>query len=213
MGDRGASIGGMATPTARIVAPARRNPVRDPVRLRLPGRARTALRALHVLFSGGWLGLAAAMLTLGLSAALAADAGFAAACYAMMDRFGVAIPVFAIGSVLTGAGLSLATRWGLVRHWWVVVKTVLALATIVTAVGLAGGWRQQALDRYGQGLDVPAWLVVGSSALHLLMLGAATVISVGRPWGRTRARQGRAGQSPAGQSRAVRGTGPNPPER
>jgi hypothetical protein len=172
------------------------------VHVRLPGRARTTLRALHVVFSGGWLGLAAAMLTLGLSAALATDAVFAAACYTMMDRFGIAIPIFAIGSVLTGVALSLATRWGLVRYWWIVVKTVLALATIVTAVGLAGAWREQVVDRYGQVLDVPAWLLVASSGLHVVMLGVATVISVGKPWGRTR-----------GQSRAMRGTGPNPPER
>lgn len=172
------------------------------VRLRLPGRTRTALRALHIVFSGGWLGLATAMLTLGLSAALATDAVFAGACYTMMDRFGIAIPIFAIGSVLTGAGLSLATRWGLVRYWWVLVKTVLAIATIVTAVVLAGSWRQQVVDQYGQVVDVPAWLLVGSSGLHVVMLGVATVISVGKPWGRTR----------RGLSRARRGTGPNPPE-
>jgi hypothetical protein len=178
--------------------PARRAP-----RLRLGGRARTALRALHLVFSGGWLGLATAMLTLGLSAALAADAAFAAACYTMMDRFGIAIPIFAIGSVLTGAGLSLATRWGFVRYWWVLVKTVLALATIVTAVGLAGAWREQVVGRYGEIADVPAWLLVGSSGMHVVMLGVATVISVGKPWGRTR----------RDQSRARRGTGPNSPLR
>jgi hypothetical protein len=171
------------------------------VRLRLPRRARTALRALHVVFSGGWLGLAAAMLTLGLTAALATDAVFAAACYTMMDSFGIAIPVFAIGSVLSGVALSLGTRWGVVRYWWVVVKTVLAIATIVTAVGLAGAWREQVVDRYGQVVDVPAWLLVGSSTLHVVMLGVATVISVGKPWGRIR----RAG-SERGQSRARRGT-------
>ena len=179
---------------------------RAQVRVRLPGRGRTALRALHLVLSGGWLGLAAAMLTLGLSAALATDPAFAAACYTMTDRLGLAIPVFAIGSVLTGAGLSLATRWGLVRYWWVVVKTVLALATIVTAVGLAGAWREQVVDAYGAIVDVPAWLLVGSSVLHVVMLGVATVISVGKPWGRI-------GQSRTGQSRASRGTGPKAPAR
>jgi hypothetical protein len=174
-----------------------------PVRVRLPGRARTWLRALHLVFSGGWLGLAAAMLTLGLSAALTTDAAFAAACYTMMDRFGITIPVFAVGSVLTGAGLSLATRWGLVRHWWVVVKTVLALATIVTAVGPAGTWREQVVDGGGRVVDAPAWLLVGSSALHVVMLAVASAISVGKPWGRTR----------RAYSRASRGTGPNAPVR
>jgi hypothetical protein len=191
------------SPVALRASDGLRVPARRAPRFRLGGRARTALRALHLVFSGGWLGLAAAMLTLGLSAALASDAAFGAACYRMMDRFGIAIPIFAIGSVLTGAGLSLATRWGLVRYWWVVVKTVLALATIVTAVGLAGAWREQVVGRYGEIVDVPAWLLVGSSGLHVAMLGVATVISVGKPWGRTR----------RDQSRARRGTGPNPPVR
>lgn len=64
----------------------------------------------------------------------------------MSARLALAIPVCAVGSILTGVALSVATPWGLFRHRWIVVKIVSALAT---AVGLGGAWRAEAVARRG----------------------------------------------------------------
>jgi hypothetical protein len=49
-----------------------------------------------------------------------------------MQRFGLATPLFALGSILPGVALSVATAWGLLRHWWIVVKVVVAVVTVVS---------------------------------------------------------------------------------
>lgn len=60
-------------------------------------------------------------------------------------------------------------------------KLVLTVTVIVTAVGITNGW----VERAAAGHASP-WLVVAGSASHLLLLTAATLISVDKPWGPTR---------------------------
>lgn len=166
-------------PEARSVARRGRRPPQ------LSGRPRRLLRAAHVAVSGGWLGLVVAMLVLGAGAAAGGDASLAGLTYTLMDRIGSAvIPPLAVATLLTGLVLSVTTPWGLLRHWWVVVKVVLGLAVIVTGVTMTGAWIQQASDTAG-GAGRTSWLLVAGSVAHLLMLGFATVISVDKPWGRT----------------------------
>ncbi|MGH8930620.1 MAG: DUF2269 domain-containing protein [Egibacteraceae bacterium] len=172
-----------------IAAAPRPRPSRRPVTgreggiPRLPARVRTFVRAAHVTAAAGWLGLVVAMVVLGVSAATTGEATLVAAAYGFMAQIGgTVIPGFAVATLLTGVVLSVATPWGLIRHYWVVVKIVLTIAVIVTGVRLTGRWVEQALAGGG-----PAgWLLVAGSAVHLLMLGAATVISVDKPWGKTR---------------------------
>jgi hypothetical protein len=138
----------------------------------LSGRPRKFVRATHIGFSAGWLGLVVAMLTLGITAATAADPPLVVTCYAMMDRI----------------VLSVVTPWWLLHHWWVIVKLVVALAVILTGVALTGGWLQQAATQAsaahaGHGSTM-AWLLVAASVFHLLFLWAASTISVDKPWER-----------------------------
>ena len=162
----------------------------------LSGRPRKFVRATHVAVSAGWLGLVVAMLTLGISAATASLPTFVLACYAMMERIGGAvIPFFAVATLLTGIVLSVATPWQLLQYWWIVVKLVLAVSVIVTSVALTGDWVQRAVaqaaeaSRVGVNAGLPAWLVVAGSAVHLLFLWVATMISVDKPWGKIKRRQ------------------------
>lgn len=155
---------------------------------RLVGRPRAFLRASHVIVSGAWLGLVIAMLVLGLDAATARDATLMVATYALMDRLGTAvIPVFAVSTILTGVALSTVTPWGLAQHYWVLVKLGLAIAVIVTGAQLTGTWVQQAGTQAASSPTggATAWLVIAASAVHAVMLGVATVISVDKPWGKT----------------------------
>jgi hypothetical protein len=45
----------------------------------------------------------------------------------------VLVPL-ALASLLTGLVISLGTRWGLFRHWWVVVSLVLTTVSVVVLV-------------------------------------------------------------------------------
>lgn len=166
----------MTTMTAPATA-ARRAPSR-----RLPRGARAGLRTGHVVLGVGWTGLSLVMLVLPASVLVqGAGAGFAVPAMALVG--GGIIPFFAVGTVLTGAALGIGTPWGLFRHRWVVVKTVLALAVIVGSVT----WNTRWIDAAAAGDDrTVLWSLALSSAMHQVMLLTATVLSVEKPWGRLR---------------------------
>ena len=171
---------------ASVTAPDARTPssTRPATRRRLVGRPRRLVRATHVAVAGGWLGLVAAMLVLGITAHTARSAGLSQATYRSMDLIGgTVIPPLAVATLVTGLALSLLTPWGIVRHWWVVTKVVLGLAVIVTAVSLTDSWLEQA--RATSGVAAAGRRLVTTSVVHLAMLTFATVISVDKPWGRT----------------------------
>ncbi|HZS21367.1 MAG TPA: hypothetical protein VFA63_10305 [Pseudonocardiaceae bacterium] len=149
---------------------------------RLATRPRAIVRAVHVLASIGWFGLVVVMLVLS-AAALTTDGGPSPHFpYQLMDQIASPmIPITAVATLVTGVALSVATPWGLLRHWWIVVKLVLTLAVIMTGASLTGSWILQA----SAGPTTPArWLLVGGAAVHLLMLASAMIISVDKPWGR-----------------------------
>ncbi|MPZ67241.1 MAG: hypothetical protein GEU83_17640 [Pseudonocardiaceae bacterium] len=116
--------------------------------------------------------------------------------YTAMNVIDGAFPPVAIGTLVTGVLLSLGTKWGLLRHYWVATKLVLALAVIVTAVGFSDRLVQQSLPSPAGGptdggavlcvVPLPTTLLLLLSVAHLLMLAVATVVSVYKPWGKTR---------------------------
>lgn len=147
---------------------------------RLGRRSRSWVRGTHVVLAIGWTGLSVVMLVLPAAALVqGSGAAFVAPIMAVVGS-GI-IPVFAVGTVLTGAVLGAGTAWGLFRYRWVVAKTVLALTVIVGSVVLNTGWIDAA--RHDPSL---LWPLVLSSALHQVMLLSASVLSVQKPWGRIR---------------------------
>ena len=158
--------------------------------------------AAHVVVSVGWLGVVAAMLVLSVSAATTDDAGTAEAAYVLIGEVSdvlVAPPPASLGlaALLTGVVLSVGAKWGLFGYYWIVVKLALTVAVIVSGVFLVEVWIRQAGALAGEatgpvtgsapgpGLGSSPVLLIYASAIHLLMLGAATVISVYKPWGKT----------------------------
>src|SRR5215203_3142496 len=98
-------------------------------------RARKPLLVAHLIVSGTWLGAVVADLFLGISAATTGREDMADAYYAVMDRLvNNLMPAAAIATLATGLLLALATKWGLVRHYWVLAKLVLGVATVVVGV-------------------------------------------------------------------------------
>ena len=152
------------------------------------------LLATHIGVSGAWLGVVLAKLVLGLAALTTAAPAVAAALYLAMDMVNVAFPPLAIGTIGTGVLLSLGTKWGLLQHTWVATKLGLTVGVIVTAVQLGGRLVRPSLAAPAGptadgstflGLASGPTLLLALAVAHVLMLGAATVISVYKPWGKT----------------------------
>jgi hypothetical protein len=89
--------------------------------------------AVHLALAIGWIGALAAYIALDATAVISADGSLIRASYAAMDlivRY-VIVPL-ALGAVISGVVISVGTKWGLFRHWWVVISLLLTLfATVV----------------------------------------------------------------------------------
>ena len=156
-----------------------------------PGQ-RKALVAAHIVVSVGLLGLSTALFVLATTAALTSDVATAHAAYRSMAIFtrGVVQPV-AIATLATGVILSLGTKWGLFQHTWIVVKLVLTVATVLNGMLNLGPAVQRAIALTSGAsaaappdLGTTALVAIAVPGINILMLGAATAISVYKPWGR-----------------------------
>ena len=97
-----------------------------------PGLRKIALAA-HLTLSVGWIGAVAAYLALDVTVATGQDAQTLRAAYLGMGWIAryVIVPL-AFASLLTGLVMSLGTKWGLFRHYWVLISFVLTIiATVV----------------------------------------------------------------------------------
>jgi hypothetical protein len=151
---------------------------------RLSPRLRKLVLAAHVLVAVGWLGVVVAKLVLEITAAMSPDREIHGAAYVFMGAFDRALfPPAVIATLLTGIILSVGTPWGLFKHYWIVAKLILTVAVVVTGVVFVGAWVEQAIAA-GSGPVSPP--LIYAALAHVLMLGAATVISVYKPWGRIR---------------------------
>lgn len=100
-----------------------------------PGLRKFVLSA-HITVSVGWIGAVMAYIALDLWGARARDGEALRAAYLGMDLIArnVIVPL-ALASVLTGLVVSLATKWGLFRHYWVVISFVMTvIATVVLLI-------------------------------------------------------------------------------
>src|SRR5687768_11519115 len=101
-------------------------------------RTRQVTLIVHLVGSLGWMGAVAAFIVLDVATVASHDVATLLAAYIGMDLVPAwAILPLAVLASLTRFVLPLGTRWGLSRHWWVVVTLVLtAASTIVLAVHL-----------------------------------------------------------------------------
>ncbi|MDX2680484.1 PDR/VanB family oxidoreductase [Streptomyces sp. NY05-11A] len=160
---------------------------------RLSGRGRKVTLAVHILSSVGWVGLSLSMATLALIGYLTSDPGVAEGAYYAMyvfDESTVSLVSLVCGA--SGVLLGCGTPWGLMRHWWVLVKWVLTLAVaafawvythplVLTAAEKAAA-AEGGVYRPGTEGTLLAWTVPPVFGV-LVFTG---VLSVYKPWGRTR---------------------------
>jgi hypothetical protein len=160
----------------------------------LSRNARRTTLLLHILCGVGWMGLDLGLATLVLTGATTGSGPVAAAAYtAVRIVIPVVVPVLALGMLVTGVVLGLGTKYGLVQRTWVLVKLSVAIVlNVLVFVALVPG-----------ALSIPSELTGGADAVRdqigaaasdlifppvvsFLALGFAMVVSIWKPWGRTR---------------------------
>jgi hypothetical protein len=153
---------------------------------------RKALLTAHVTSSVGFLGAVAGFLALAVAGLAGQDAGTVHAAYVAMGlmTWSVIIPL-CFASLLTGVVQSLATPWGLFRHYWVLVKFLLTVFTTIVLLLQLEGIRYMAEMAAATTLSAPDLTGLRRSlrthaAGGLLVLLLATVLSVYKPRGVTR---------------------------
>jgi hypothetical protein len=144
----------------------------------------------HVTASVGWLGAVGAFLAVAIAGMRSVDRETAVAAYVAMDWIAWwAILPSCIASLVTGIVQSLATPWGLLRHYWVIVKLVLTL--VATAVLIM---HMQAIDHAAEAARQASSIaelgrgriqLAAQAAAALLTLLIATGLSVYKPRGVT----------------------------
>ena len=154
-------------------------------------RLRKFALTAHVTSSVGWLGAVAGFLALAVAGLTSPDAQMVRAADLAMELTGwfVIVPL-SFASLLTGFVQSLGTEWGLFRHYWVLIKLLIAvLATVILLVhmqpiayiaGVAAKTTLVSSDHR----QVRIQLVADAGAALLVLL-VATTLSVYKPRGLT----------------------------
>lgn len=158
--------------------------------MRLSPPLRKAALAVHLAVSVGWIGAIAAYLALDLAAATSADPAMLRAAYLGMGLIaGSVIVPLALGTLVTGLVVSLGTKWGLLRHWWVLVSlalTVFATVVLLVETGTIAAYAAVAADPGATEADLRS---MGSTLVHSaggsIVLLAVLVLNVYKPPGLT----------------------------
>ncbi|MHA7284516.1 DUF2269 domain-containing protein [Arthrobacter sp. TMS2-4] len=158
----------------------------------MPPRVRKAALVLHIGSSVGWLGAVITFLALAITAAATADENLTRALYISMDVIGrTALVPLSVATLVTGIIQSLGTQWGLIRHYWVIVKLVITLIStviLVLYIQTLTALAEAALDPatgIGPGEVLPNLSPVLHATAALLVLTAALGLSIYKPRGLT----------------------------
>ena len=155
-----------------------------------PGVRKFALTA-HITSSVGWIGADAGFLALAVAGLTSQDAQMVRAAYLAMGltAWFVIVPL-SLAALLTGLVQALGTKWGLFRHYWILVKFLIAIfATIVLLIhtqpiGLLAGVAAETTLSDANLREQRIQLVVAAGA-GLLVLLVATTLAVYKPRGLT----------------------------
>ena len=142
-----------------------------------PGVRKLALTA-HVGISVAWIGAVAAYVALDITVATGQDVDVLRGAYLAMDLIArtVIVPL-SIASLASGIVMSLGTKWGLFRHYWVLIS--LALTTVAAAVllvetqviaGLAAAAASATTDEQLRGLGNTLAHSLGGMSVLLVVL-------------------------------------------
>jgi hypothetical protein len=145
--------------------------------------------SVHLTFSVGWIGAVVAYLALGIAAVRSEDVQTVRVAWVAMELTGwyVIVPL-AAATLVTGLIMALGTKWGLTRHYWVLISfalTVFAnivlllhMPTVSATADLAQDAEGATLERLGGDLAHPG--------IGFVLLLVIQVLNIYKPAGMTR---------------------------
>jgi hypothetical protein len=144
---------------------------------------------IHILGSIGWIGAVAAFLALAVTGVRSSDLTIVRSVYIAMEpvTWWIIVPL-AFVSFFSGLVLSLGTKWGLLRHYWVVFKLLINLVSLPILLLHTGIIHRVAAAAVDNGLSAgdlyqDRLQLVLVSAAALVALVIAGVLSVYKPQG------------------------------
>jgi hypothetical protein len=147
---------------------------------------RRGLLVAHIAASVGWLGAIAASLALAVVALVTTDPAVIGAVHRVLEPLGwAALVPFSLAALATGVVQSLVSPWGLIRHYWVLIKLVLnvfAVAVLLLYMRTLAGLARAAVA--GDTVR-PSLSPVLHAAAAVVLLLVALVLSVYKPRGIT----------------------------
>lgn len=154
-----------------------------------PGLRKFVL-TVHVVVSVGWIGAVMAYTVLDLAVATSQGVDTLRASYVAMELVTMrAIVPLAFASLGTGLVVSLGTKWGLFRHYWVLVSlvlTIIAVIVLVSETRVISNYAAVARDPGGSDDEVRS---LGNTLVHsiggLLVLLVVLVLNMYKPRGLT----------------------------
>jgi len=152
-------------------------------------RFRKFALSVHLTFSIGWIGAVLAYLALGVAAVTSEDVQTVRAAWSAMELTGwyVIVPL-AVASLLTGLVMAFGTKWGLFRHYWVLISFALTVfATIVLLLHMPSVSSMADVAKEAEGArleDLGGDL--GHPGIGLVVLLVVQVLNLYKPQGMTR---------------------------
>ena len=155
-----------------------------------PGLRKLAL-AVHLTLSVGWIGAVGAYVALDVVAATGGDVQTLRTAYLGMELIArnVIVPL-AFASLLTGLVMSLGTKWGLLRHYWVLISlmlTIIATAVLMIETRTISSFANVAADPT---TSLKALRSLGGTLVHSIggtaVLVVILVLNIYKPRGMTR---------------------------
>ena len=154
-------------------------------------RLRRSALAAHITLAVGWIGAVAGYIVLDVAAATSQDAQTLRAAYLGMELIAwyVIVPL-ALASLLTGIVMAVGTKWGLFRHYWVLISlllTIIATVVLLVETQTISYFADIAADPTTSSDDLRA---LGSTLVHsvggTVVLLVILVLNVYKPRGMTR---------------------------
>jgi hypothetical protein len=152
-------------------------------------RSKQLLLTTHVTSSVGWIGAVCVFLAMAGIGLTSDDAVTVRGVYLVMEHAAwLTLVPFAFASLITGIVVSLATPWGLFRHYWVVFKLLITLFATMVLIMYMETFRHMAAIAASGGAsldDVRNPSPAVHAVLALLILIVAAVLAIYKPRGMT----------------------------
>jgi hypothetical protein len=142
----------------------------------------------HILFSAIWLGVTVTFLILSISVLLTNDNQVIKAYYSSMLKIEeTAGRASLIGTVITGLILSIFTKWGLFKFYWIITKEILTLFCLVLGFIFIYYWTINGIHFSEEAIgdnfienhyQLMIWIII-----QVILLAILFILSVFKPWG------------------------------